>query len=58
MKDRRESSSDITINWRDKIRVELSSTTKRGRLLDSGLKSNRAKKTLLLSEKAKEKHLQ
>ncbi len=48
----RKCSNDIVKDLKGKIGVELSSRTLRRRLLDSGLKSCRAKKKQLLSEKA------
>ncbi len=57
LKDRRKSSPDISKDLKEDIGVELSSRTIRRRLLDSGLKSCRAKKKPLLSEIAREKRL-
>ena len=58
IKDRRKSSSEIPREMKEEIGLELSSRTIRRRLLDAGLKSCRAKKKPLLSEKARQKRLQ
>ena len=58
IKDRRKSSTDIAREMKEEIGLELSSRTIRRRLLDTGLKSCRAKKKPLLSEKARQKRLQ
>ena len=58
LKDRRKSSIEISREIKEEIGLEVSSRTIRRRLLDSGLKSCRAKKKPLLSEKARQKRLQ
>ena len=57
IKDRRKSSTDIAREMKEEIRLELSSRTIRRRLLDARLKSCRAKKKPLLSEKARQRRL-
>ena len=58
IKDRRKSSTEIAREMKEEIGLELSSRTIRRRLLDAGIKSCRAKKKPLLSEKARQKQLQ
>ena len=58
IKDRRLSSTEIAREMKEEIGLDLSSRTIRRRLLDAGLKSCRAEKKSLLSEKARQKRLQ
>ena len=58
IKDRRKSARDISKEIKEEIGLELSSRTIRRRLLNAGLKSCRAKKKPLLSQKARQKRLQ